>query len=184
VGQIVGQLGKSGILDNTLVLFTSDNGTHRDITSKMKDGRSIKGGKSLMTDAGTHVPFVAYWKGVTPKGVVKDDLVDFSDFLPTVVEAAGGSLPKDRTIDGVSFLPQLKGQVGTPREWVFCHYKMKDTNKSREYIRDKRYKLYGEGRFHAVKNDVGERNPLKALPPDAAAAKKKLAAALRKLQAG
>jgi len=182
VGQIVEQLDESGLLDNTLVLFTSDNGTHRGITSKMKDGRRIRGGKGLMTDAGTHVPFVAYWKGVTPKGVVKDDLVDFSDFLPTVVDAAGGSLPKDRTIDGVSFLPQLKGQPGTPRQWVFCHYRMKDSKNRKEYIRDKRYKLYGTGTFCDVKNDTQGESPLKTLSPDAATAKKKLAAALRRLQ--
>lgn len=185
VGQIVAQLTTSGVLDDTMILFTGDNGTHPSILSKMNDGKSIKGGKAKMTDAGTLVPFVAYWKGVTPEGVVNDDLIDFSDFLPTVVDAAGASLPADRRIDGVSFLPQLKGEKGYPRDWTFCHYVtgVKSPAKAREYVRDKRYKLYDDGKFYDVKKDVLEENPLSNVSGEAAAAKKALQAAYKELHA-
>ncbi len=61
---------------------------------------------------GTHVPFVAYWKGQTPKGKALDDLVDFTDFYATLAEAAGATRGDRDPIDGRSFLPQLKGRRG------------------------------------------------------------------------
>ena len=51
-----------------------------------------------------------------------DDLVDFTDVLPTLAAAAGAELPKGVTLDGRSFLPQVRGETGDPREWIFCHY--------------------------------------------------------------
>jgi len=178
VGQIVDQLERSGVLDNTIILFTGDNGTHKTIASKMTDGRSIKGGKADMTDAGTHVPFVAYWKGVTPEGVVCDDLIDFSDFLPTLAEAAGVPLPTDRTIDGVSFCSQLKGKEGSPREWVFCHYWDYGRNKkgAREFVRDRRWKLYDNGTLIDAQN-VKKRKSMKEPSAAAEAAKRRLESA-------
>ncbi len=179
VGRIVDKLDELGIRDNTLVLFTGDNGSPMGITSKVGD-RIIHGGKSLTTDAGTHVALVANWQGVTPAGAVCDDLVDFSDFLPTLAEAGGAALPRDVTIDGRSFLPQLKGQKGNPREWIFVGYPGKrpykhDRLKPRRFARDKRWKLYGDGRFFDIKNDPLEENPLDVaeLAPEPAAAYEK-----------
>ncbi len=184
VGRIVDKLDELGIRDNTLVLFTGDNGSPMGITSKVGD-RIIHGGKSLTTDAGTRAALVADWQSVTPSGVVCDDLVDFSDFLPTLAEAGGAALPKGVTIDGRSFLPQLRGQKGNPREWVFVDYPGKrpynhDRLKPRRFARDKRWKLYADGRFFDIKNDLLEENPLDAaeLAPEAAAAHEKLEKAL------
>jgi len=87
VGKIVSQLEEQGVRDNTLILFTGDNGTLWRITSSTTSG-DVKGGKAQMTNAGTHVPLIANWPGITPPGRVVDDLVDFSDFLPTLCDAA------------------------------------------------------------------------------------------------
>jgi arylsulfatase A len=183
VGQLIDLLEAEGLLENTLFLFTGDNGTHKTITSKMKDGRSIQGGKSLMTDAGTRVPFVAYWKGVTPAGVVKEDLVDFSDFLPTIAEAAGVRVPDTPGIDGVSLLPVLRGKPDPVREWVFCHYwgQGRHEDKAREFARDQRWKLYDNGALYDIGKDPGERRPVKDPSPEAEAARRKLQAALDSL---
>ncbi|MDB4716372.1 sulfatase-like hydrolase/transferase, partial [bacterium] len=121
VGKIVQQVDDLGQLENTIIMFTADNGTHRSLTSRW-NGQDIKGGKGSTTDMGTHVPFIASWKGKGVTGKVSDDLIDFTDFYPTLAQAAGITLGKDDPIDGVSFLPQLQGKKGTPRDWIFCHY--------------------------------------------------------------
>jgi len=139
---------RASVADNTIILFTGDNGTDQRVTTDTRRG-PVQGGKGLMTDGGTHVPLVALYPRRTTPGAVRSDLIDFSDFLPTLAEAAGTSLPKDRRIDGISFLPQLSGQKGKPRSWVFCHYwgfgrRKKETQ---EFVRNARWKLYGDGRF-------------------------------------
>jgi len=158
VGMIVDKLEVEGVLDNTIVLFTGDNGTHRSITSQTID-RTVQGGKGTTPDAGTHVPMVAYWKGHTPKGLVSTDLIDFTDVLPTLADAADAPLPSGITIDGRSFLPQLRGETGNPRDWIFCHYEPGwgnlDQYKAR-FVRTRRFKLYHDGRFYDVPADVLE----------------------------
>ena len=86
------------------------------------DGRKVAGGKGLMTDAGTRVPLIVNWKGVIKEGQVCSDLVDFSDFLPTICKTAGITVPAELKIDGRSFFPQLKGRKGNPKDWIYCWY--------------------------------------------------------------
>jgi arylsulfatase A len=161
IGRIVNKLDELGLRENTLILFTGDNGTHINIRSQLGQ-RWIQGGKSHMTDAGTHVPLVANWPGAVPSNSVCDDLVDFSDFLPTLVDLAQTSLPEDMNIDGQSFYPRLRGEKGTPREWVFMHYwdRGRDKCNTRRCARDKRWKLYDDGSFYDVTNDPLEENPI------------------------
>ncbi|MHC4744754.1 MAG: sulfatase-like hydrolase/transferase, partial [Planctomycetota bacterium] len=166
IGRIVSKLDKLGLRENTLIMFTGDNGTPKGITSQMTDGSSIDGGKGVTTDAGTHVALVANWKGTIPPGKVCDDMVDFSDVLPTLVDAGGASLPKGVTIDGRSFLPQLRGEKGNPRDWTFCWYQRNPGDQLHRFARDKRWKLYGEstaaraGKLFDVSVDVLEQNPI------------------------
>ncbi len=156
VGKIVKRVEQAGQLENTLILFTADNGTNVGITS-LWNGQNIRGGKGSTTDMGTHVPLVAYWKGHTPQGVVLDDLIDFTDFYPTFAAMAGVKLGEDDPIDGRSFLPQLNGEPGQPREWVFCHYQPYwGRFKGSQYIRDAQFKLYRDGRFFNVRQDIKE----------------------------
>ncbi len=159
VGKIVNKLDELGIRENTIVLFTGDNGTFTGITSKMGDLK-VQGGKGKTTDAGTRVPFVVNWKGTAPVGKVSNDLVDFSDFLPTLAEAAGVDVPAKLKIDGRSFLPQLKGERGNPREWTFCWYARNGGPTGKEFARDHRYKLYRNGAFYDIEQDVLEKSPL------------------------
>ena len=169
VGRIVDRLDELGLRDNTLILFTGDNGTPQAIRTHMRNSRTITGGKGLPTDAGTHVPLLVNWRGKIPGSRVCDDLIDFTDFLPTVVAAAKAEVPSDRAIDGHSFLPQILGKKGSPRNWIFCHYDKSPSAKvpnpkfpRTRFARTKRYKLYGDGRFFDVANDVLEQNPLNA----------------------
>ncbi len=161
VGKIVDRLDDLKLRDNTLILFTGDNGTHKKIISRTQNG-TVRGGKAAMTDSGTHVPLIANWPGRIPAGRVNENLVDFSDFLPTFATFSGGGLPADRPIDGLSFASQLLGKADKTRQWVFCHYwgygrRKEDT---REFVRDKRFKLYDNGEFFDVENDPLEQHPL------------------------
>jgi arylsulfatase A len=178
VGRIVGKLDEFGLREKTLILFVGDNGTARNIRSKIDD-RVIRGGKGLTTDAGMHVPMIANRPGVIPAGKVCGDLVDFSDFVPTFAEASGAEIPIDMPIDGRSFLPQLRGEKGNPREWIFCHYEPKwiGINKAVRFVRDRRWKLYDGGELYDVPADTLEQNP-NPPGPEAMAARKRLQAVL------
>lgn len=145
VGKLVDKLNELGIRDNTLILFTGDNGSAR--RSELR-GQVVRAGKGSMRDQGTHVPLIANWRGTTHAGRVCDDLVDFSDFLPTLAQAAKARLPRDRVIDGYSFFPQLLGRKGNPRRWAFVHHwrSGRDPDTQYRWARDKHYKLY-----HVVK---------------------------------
>ena len=152
VGQIVSALDDLGLRQKTLILFTADNGSPERVTS-LKGNRIIKGGKGELTDAGTHVPLIANWPGSIPANTTSEDLIDFSDFMPTLAELAGAKLP-DVRIDGISFAPQLKGKTGNPREWIYNEYRDKS------WIRTKQWKLYRDGRFYNMKNDPLEKTPI------------------------
>ena len=193
VGRVVKKVEDLGIADRTLVLFYSDNGTDRTITSRFRDSRGermFQGGKGLTTDAGTHVPMIAWWKGVTPAGRVIDDLVDSSDFWPTIADATGVPLPKGVPSDGRSFLPQIRGQRGAPRDWTFCHYDPRPGHgkeaytKLVRYARTKRWKLYDDGRLFDVPADELEHRPVAsgAGGPEADRARKMLARVLASLE--
>jgi len=158
-GRIVDKLEALGLREKTLFIFTGDNGTHRSIKSKMPDG-IIQGDKGNTTDAGTRVPLIANWPGVIPAGKVCGDLVDFSDFMPTLAETAGTKIPADMKVDGQSFLPQLRGKRGNPREWIFCHYDPRwGKRPKRRFVRDKRWKFYANGDLYDVRADALEKNP-------------------------
>lgn len=162
VGKIVAQLENVGVLEDTIILFTADNGTHQSIVSGW-DGRAIKGGKGETTDMGTHVPLIGYWAGHTPAGQVLNDLIDFTDFYTTLAEAAGFELGAGDPIDGRSFLPRLQGDPGGPRDWVLLHYQPYwDKFAGSQYVRDQQFKLYRDGRFFNVTDDLEEATDLSA----------------------
>ena len=177
VGKLLAKLDELGLRDRTMVLFTGDNGTDKPVVSAMK-GRKVAGGKGSMTDAGTRVPFIANWPGVIPRGKVSRDLVDFSDFLPTVCNAAGVTVPPALNVDGRSFLPQLRGEKGKPREWIYCWYSRGGGPVGREWARNQRYKLYRKGGFYDVSKDVLEKKPLNI--DELTADERKIRAMLRK----
>ncbi len=164
VGRIVSKLSEKGLLDHTLIIFTGDNGTNKQIITKMSDGSSIRGGKGQTTDAGTHVALVAtYGERQGPAGVC-DDLIDFTDIMPTMAQAMEVKIPREWDVDGTSFLPQLCGKKGKPRKWVFCHYDSffqgadKPNRNAKRYIRNCRYKLYSTGEFYDVERDAKEKH--------------------------
>ncbi|WP_097047298.1 sulfatase-like hydrolase/transferase [Flagellimonas pacifica] len=160
VGQIVKKTEELKIQNNTLILFVGDNGTDRDITS-MVDGTALKGHKGFTTSAGTHVPLIAYWNGKIQKGSINENLIDFTDFLPTMIEAATQKKLEPSLTDGVSFYPQFFGNNDSAREWIFCHYDPNWGNFTpKRYVQNKKWKLYENGEYYNLENDILEKHPL------------------------
>ena len=160
IGRIREGLASMGQLQNTLICFSCDHGTPTGIVSRMRD-RVVEGGKRLPTDAGTHVPLLASWQGVSPAGKACDDLIDSTDFLPTFLDVAGVEPPAGVPLDGRSFAPQLRGQSGNPKEWAFMHHAPapgwdKEPYRLIRWARTKRYKLYGDGKLYDIPNDPDE----------------------------
>ena len=113
-------LHRQHLREKTLLLFTGDNGTAK-FGSKLAtvDGHQISGLKGAMLEGGSRVPLLVNWPGVTPAGKVSRDLTDFSDFFATIAEVAGAKLPEGVVLDSHSFLPQIRGEKGSPRKWVY-----------------------------------------------------------------
>ena len=159
VGKIYSKVEEIGQLENTIILFTADNGTSPRITS-LWNGREIQGGKGTLRDAGTHVPLVACWPGRSPAGAVFEDLIDFTDMYATFADSAGVS--PDRLIDGQSFLPRLQGLPGKPRDWILCYYQPYwGKLVPGVFVREQTFKLYGDGRFYRPDADLFESTDIK-----------------------
>lgn len=176
VGKLLARLDALGLRENTLVLFVGDNGTGRGVVSKMGQ-RTVIGGKGQTTETGMHVPLIASWPAKMRGGRVCSDLVDSTDFLPTICEAAGIPVPASLKIDGRSFLPQIQGAKGTPRGWIYCWYSREGVlAQARECAFNARFKLYRSGEFHDLTSDLEEKSPLNlaALEGEATAAAKLL----------
>ncbi|OHB79549.1 MAG: hypothetical protein A2W31_07320 [Planctomycetes bacterium RBG_16_64_10] len=122
VGRMVAALDQLGLRDNTIIMFTADNGTGGE-------------GKGTPTELGARVPMIVNGPGrVQPIGLA-DALVDTSDVMPTLVELSGASLPRDHPIDGVSFAAILRGEKTDVREWIFSYLG------DRRVLRSKRWLL-------------------------------------------
>ena len=188
VGWLVDAIDDLGLRERTLILFTADNGTPPQyyftaqgndmLRQKIKmtwKGQEVRGGKGDLTDAGTRVPFVANWPGTLEPGQVVDDLVDFSDWLPTFLDLAGGDVP--RGIDGISFADRLRGGAASPREWALA------SRRGEHFVRTQRWKLYDDGRLFDMGSAREETDPVpvSSASKDATRAREALQAALREV---
>lgn len=181
VGKLIAELDRLKLRENTLVMFSGDNGTARfGVEAAKVDGKAISGQKGTMFEGGSRVPLVVNWPGTTPAGVVSKDLVDFTDFFGTFAELGGATLPAGVTIDSHSLAAQIKGQKGTPREWVYVELS------GRSFVRDARYKLTNKGELFDLKNAPFEEIAVAAdtMDAEALAARTKLQAVLKEHPAG
>ena len=169
VGRMIRGLERIGVRDNTLVIFTTDNGTPkasylyvdedgemvRPKVLSIQNGKIVPGGKGKFDDTGTRVPLIANWPGKIKAGSVVDEMADLTDLLPTVAEVAG--LDDDGVArDGISYAPVLFGENrATERPWIYVELKGK------RCVRSPRWKLYDKGRFYDLENDPLEKSPLK-----------------------
>jgi arylsulfatase A len=160
-GKIVSKLDELGLRENTLVIWTADNGTYTGITSPFR-GRDYQGGKGSTKDSGTRVGFIASWPGTIPRGAVSDSLVDFTDVLPTLTDLAGVAVPDGLQIDGVSLAPLFSGQP-RKKDYIYCWYERNGVReKASQHVRTQYHKLYANGRFYDTQADPEEQADLAA----------------------
>jgi len=136
IGQLLDKLGESGTADNTLVLFTSDNGPHREGGFDPDFNESnglLRGIKRDLYEGGIRVPLIARWPGRTPSGSTSDHVGAFWDLLPTFAELAGVEAPEG--LDGVSMVPTLTGDGGPQQEHEFLYWEFHEGDASKQAVR-------------------------------------------------
>ena len=122
VGRILDTLEQSGKLDNTIVIFTSDNGGLATAEGSPTCNAPLAEGKGWMYEGGTRVPLFIRWPGMIEAGSLCSEPVTSTDFYPTLLESAGLDLIPDQHTDGISLLPLLNGEPSLDREAIFWHY--------------------------------------------------------------
>lgn len=192
-GRLIEALEELKLRDNTIIIFTTDNGTAGASYLRYEDGkfirpkvysringRKVQGGKGKLTDWGTRVPLIVNCPGKVPAKDIRDDLVDFSDFLPTLADLSGSQLPANTALNGHSFAAAVLGSGTTVRRWAYA-----ESRGGQRYVRTQKYKLYANGKLFDMRADPEERTPLAAeeLDGDAGIAHAQLESALANLPA-
>lgn len=122
VGRIMETLEKNGISENTLVIFTSDNGPWLNFGDHAGATGGLREGKGTSFEGGIRVPCIMRWPEIIPGGLIANKLAATMDILPTIVSIAGAALP-DKKIDGVDILPLLRGDKdANPRKSLYYYY--------------------------------------------------------------
>jgi arylsulfatase A-like enzyme len=144
VGTLLAKLAALGVADNTVVLFASDNGPHKEGGNDpafFASGGPFRGIKRALADGGIRVPMIVRWPGRAKPGTVSDHVWAFWDFLPTVADLLGRPVPPG--LDGHSALPAITG-VGTPKEHEFLYWEFHE-NGFRQAVRHRQWKAIRQG---------------------------------------
>lgn len=176
VGLALDALQRNGVADNTIVVFTSDNGGVSAGDGKATSNLPLRGGKGRQWEGGIREPYYIVWPGVVAPGSTSDVPVSGIDFYPTLLEMAGIARPADHVIDGVSLVPVLKG--GTlperPLYWHYPHYGNQGGEPS-AILREGNRKLIhyfedGRNELYDLAADPGEQQDIAAEHSDQVAA--------------
>ena len=168
LGRIVACIEEQGLADNTLIIFTSDNGAYGGAPKRFHSNGPFRGYKRDLYEGGIRVPFIAQWPGKIPAGKVSNEIVAFWDLLPTLAEVAGTAAPS--SIDGRSALDAL---LGMPRKsahdhlyWDYGHCRPRFAQAVRlrnwKGVRNSRHgaiELYDLGRDLGETTDVAQAHP-------------------------
>lgn len=167
IGEIAAKLNDLNIADNTIIIFTGDNGAHDEDTVIYP----LRGGKAELWEGGIREPFIVKWPGVVQPNSLSGEPVITVDLLPTICEMAGVRVPEGVTIDGKSIVPVLKQQGSLKRESLFWHYPHYNHDLPATMIRSGNWKLikrYGgdkEFELFNLKDDISETTDMAANEP-------------------
>jgi arylsulfatase A-like enzyme len=166
VGLIMEQLDKHGLADDTLLIFTSDNGGETNVTSN----GPLRQGKSCLYEGGIRVPMICRWPGVVAPDTVCDRAVSIMDFYPTLLQGLNIAPHPGQHLDGLSFLPVLQDAHATlEREVLAWHYPLDKPHflggRSADALRSGHWKLIeflddGVVELYNLQEDIGETNDL------------------------
>ena len=166
IGKILDKLENLGISDNTLVIFSSDNGG-ADYIHLSNINKPYRGWKLTHFEGGMHIPFMAKWPNKIEAGSVYDYPIHQNDILPTVAEAAGAQIPNDRIIDGKNLIPYINNEIKTPPHetlfWISGRLKTVMHNEWK-LIKDEKINknwLFNLSNDPTERNNLAEANPIK-----------------------
>ncbi len=171
LGRIIETLKKLAIDNNTLILFTSDNGPHREggVDPEFFDSNGpLRGYKRDLYEGGIRVPLIARWPDKIRAGAVSHHVSAFWDFLPTLAELAG--VDRRGPTDGVSMLPTLLGRPRRQKQHEFLYWEFHEKG-SKQAVRMGNWKAVrfgaqGELELYNLKEDIGEKRNLAGRNPD------------------
>ncbi|QDV27641.1 sulfatase family protein [Aureliella helgolandensis] len=151
VGEILAKLKAEGLQDNTLVLFTSDNGPWLSYGDHAGSALPLREGKGTAWEGGQREPTIAYWPGTIPAGSVCDEVAGTIDVLPTIAKLAGASLP-ERKIDGQDISPLLTGapEATSPHEAFYYYW-----SDGLHAVRSGKWKLHFPHSYRSLKGEAG-----------------------------
>ena len=158
VGSILGELDQLGLRDNTIVVFTSDNGA-------TKDGSNLpfRGGKHSVFEGGTHLPTVVHW----PKGKVTsrtwDGLCGALDMFPTLMAMADLKMPETRPLDGKNIWPALRDNAASPVESYYWAWHNEDAIRTADW---RMHRFFDRAELYDIRTDIGETKNVADANPD------------------
>ena len=162
LGEIVATLKKQGILDNTIIMFASDNGAHQEgghLVEYFNSNGNTRGNKRAMYDGGVKTPFIVRWGDVIKPGSSSSHLSAFWDVLPTFCEITGQEIPTD--VDGISFLPTLEGRNKDQKKHNYLYFEFYEEGGKQAVVTEnwKYIKLNTRGENSAkIKTELYNRN--------------------------
>jgi len=176
IGRVLAKLDELNLAEETLVIFTSDNGAYGGVT----DLSPLRGAKGHLYEGGIRVPLIIRWPGQVEAGTISSDPVISMDFFPTILEVAGLEATPNTPLDGESLLPLLRQTGPLAREAIYFHYPnyaFHGENRLGGAIRKGNYKLinfYDDDsvELYDVVNDLGEEHDLSSELPEKAATMK------------
>jgi arylsulfatase A-like enzyme len=187
IGRLMDTLNKKGIADNTIIIFTSDNGGLSTAEGSPTCNAPLNEGKGWMYEGGVREPLIVKWPGVVESGSVCKEPTTTPDFYPTMLEMAGLCLIPEQHVDGISILPLLKGEQKLDREAIYWHYPHYGNQGGTpgSSIRMGDYKLIeffedGNIELYNLREDIEEENDLSEEMPELAAKMKKMLSDWRK----
>lgn len=163
IGRILDQLDSLGLNENTIVLFTSDNGPHREGGNDpdfFDSNGPLRGIKRDLYEGGIRVPLIARWPGVIPPGMVTEHISGFQDILPTLTEITGSQDITPNFIDGISFLPTLLNRTDLQKKHSHLYWEFHEQGGKSAVLQDNWKAIYLAGKnrleLYNLKSDPSE----------------------------
>lgn len=173
IGRIINELKKLGLYENTIIIFTSDNGGLATSEGSPTTNRPLRGGKGFTYEGGIREPLIIRMPNIEKPGILCDSIVISTDYYPTILEMVNGKMHPEQHVDGISILPLLKGKNCISRDAIYWHYPHYSNQGGRPSgaIRMGNYKLLqfydtGELELYDLSTDLSEQKNLRYEKPE------------------
>ncbi|MGQ9505855.1 MAG: arylsulfatase [Thermogutta sp.] len=180
IGRLLNKLRELGLAENTLVMFSSDNGPHNEAghhPERFQPSGPLRGMKRDLYEGGIRVPMIAWWPGKIQPGSVSEHVGYFGDLTATLCDLTGAELPPNR--DSISFLPTLLGRLEEQKQHPYLYWEFYERG-SAQAVRFGKWKavrkpmLTGEIELYDLTTDLGEKTDIAAQHPEIVAQARQL----------